>query len=155
MLHRPPVTVGYEPRARRKQAAGDDGRYSPLNIARANNQRVDLSRVCPVWLYFWRYLAPIMPGHRRALCPVRRGVITGIRPYARYQEPSTRSARAWRAYIGSRGTATTWAQDSTRFQIYCLPVARGVVRELTEVTERTSMWSDFDSHKIPVFCSME
>ena len=26
MLHRPPVTVGYEPRARRKHAAGDDGR---------------------------------------------------------------------------------------------------------------------------------
>ena len=29
---------------------------------------------------------PIMPDYRRALCPVRRGVITGIRPYARYQE---------------------------------------------------------------------
>ena len=28
---------------------------------------------------------PIMPGALRALCPVRRGVITGIRPYARYQ----------------------------------------------------------------------
>ena len=26
-----------------------------------------------------------MPARRRALCPVRRGVITGIRPYARYQ----------------------------------------------------------------------
>ena len=25
-----------------------------------------------------------MPDYRRALCPVRRGVITGIRPYARY-----------------------------------------------------------------------
>ena len=34
---------------------------------------------------FLRHLAPIMPDHRRALCPVRRGVITGIRPYARYQ----------------------------------------------------------------------
>eukprot|EP01043_Picozoa_sp_COSAG02_P007307 COSAG02_NODE_217_length_28595_cov_19.642371_9_plen_121_part_00 len=31
-----------------------------------------------------RNIAPIMPDHRRALCPVRRGVITGIRPYARY-----------------------------------------------------------------------
>eukprot|EP01043_Picozoa_sp_COSAG02_P020967 COSAG02_NODE_1051_length_14956_cov_3.414216_14_plen_72_part_00 len=28
---------------------------------------------------------PSMPGALRALCPVRRGVITGIRPYARYQ----------------------------------------------------------------------
>ena len=27
---------------------------------------------------------PSMPGALRALCPVRRGVITGIRPYARY-----------------------------------------------------------------------
>ena len=27
---------------------------------------------------------PGMPDYRRALCPVRRGVITGIRPYARY-----------------------------------------------------------------------
>ena len=29
---------------------------------------------------------PIMPGALRALCPVRRGVITGIRPYARDQK---------------------------------------------------------------------
>ena len=28
---------------------------------------------------------PSMPGALRALCPVARGVITGIRPYARYQ----------------------------------------------------------------------
>ena len=33
---------------------------------------------------FLRHLAPIMPDPRRALCPVSRGVITGIRPYARY-----------------------------------------------------------------------
>eukprot|EP01043_Picozoa_sp_COSAG02_P029312 COSAG02_NODE_1818_length_10774_cov_4.788009_5_plen_174_part_00 len=38
--------------------------------------------VCPYY--------PIMPDHRRALCPVRRGVITGIRPYARYQTPGIR-----------------------------------------------------------------
>ena len=29
---------------------------------------------------------PIMPDPPRALCPVRRGVITGIRPYARYHD---------------------------------------------------------------------
>ena len=28
---------------------------------------------------------PSMPGALRALCPDLRGVITGIRPYARYQ----------------------------------------------------------------------
>ena len=36
-------------------------------------------------LHFYATPAPIMPDYRRALCPVRRGVITGIRPYARYQ----------------------------------------------------------------------
>jgi hypothetical protein len=30
-----------------------------------------------------------MPGALRALCPVGRGVITGIRPYARYQASQT------------------------------------------------------------------
>jgi hypothetical protein len=40
---------------------------------------------------FLRHPAPIMPGHRRALCPVRRGVITGIRPYARYHSSVTKS----------------------------------------------------------------
>ena len=42
---------------------------------------VTVDLVCPVQ----NYDTPIMPDHRRALCPVRRGVITGIRPYARYQ----------------------------------------------------------------------
>ena len=31
---------------------------------------------------------PIMPGHRRALCPVRRGVITGI-----YKAPVIRTLK--------------------------------------------------------------
>eukprot|EP01043_Picozoa_sp_COSAG02_P003507 COSAG02_NODE_86_length_39084_cov_17.815724_7_plen_137_part_00 len=46
---------------------------------------------------FLRHLAPIMPDPRRALCPVRRGVITGIRPYARYQ-PYFRNAK-WRRFL--------------------------------------------------------
>ena len=35
---------------------------------------------------------PSMPGALRALCPDFRGVITGMRPYARYQRGSVRVA---------------------------------------------------------------
>ena len=49
-------------------------------------------------------LAPIMPDHRRALCPVRRGVIiTGIRPYARYQ-----LCHAWSRYSRTRVITARW-----------------------------------------------
>eukprot|EP01044_Picomonas_judraskeda_P008152 COSAG03_NODE_914_length_5353_cov_33.767606_6_plen_248_part_00 len=44
-----------------------------------------------------------MPDYRRALCPVRRGVITGIRPYARYQWWWTAtSSPCWRTSRPSR-----------------------------------------------------
>ena len=55
---------------------------------------------------FLRHLAPIMPDHRRALCPVRRGVITGIRPYARYHPHSSAASPPPDASIARRPPAT-------------------------------------------------
>ena len=48
------------------------------------------------------------------------------------------------------GLATTWAHDSRK---HCLPVHG--MSELSEVAYKMSIWSSFDSHKIPVCCSME
>eukprot|EP01043_Picozoa_sp_COSAG02_P024250 COSAG02_NODE_1320_length_13269_cov_11.420058_12_plen_88_part_00 len=57
--------------------------YDELSISRNVKSRRTLCR------HFFRLAKRLlwrsMPGALRALCPARRGVITGIRPYARYQ----------------------------------------------------------------------
>ena len=80
---------------------------------------------------------PIMPDHRRALCPVRRGVITGIRPYARYQgQPLCSRYASARCHAGDLGTAR--AAAGRRRDLLDL--------DLTDTTSFDRLFEEFAAH---------
>eukprot|EP01043_Picozoa_sp_COSAG02_P049637 COSAG02_NODE_5006_length_4726_cov_21.452021_2_plen_83_part_00 len=61
---------------------------------------------------------PSMPGPLRALCPDFRGVITGIRPYARYQTAVATGHRIAYKYPSSECGAYRCQRCSLFFVVY-------------------------------------